>query len=340
MKFNALVVAAMVITSVNASGKGRPRSLFKKVGGLTRSESTWSLLDKNNPEPGSSQDSPRRGMGQRLLQSTLARKLRSGSSRNSPKHKSRPGPPQDSLAHGSRPGPSQDPPKDEPRPGSSQDPPKDEPRPGSSQDPPKDEPRPGSSQDPPKDEPRPGPSQDPPNNEPDTPQAPEPRKKDPVCDPIVRELQASWEKISDFDSSFSKQIPDFYELLTKERREKLDKMMKKKLIRFKKTNSEVRMSGDELEDMVRMIEFEEKNSVMAASGDEEDDEEKEKERNAHDLIVGAMQEWRKSHPEAIPGLQKIKQSILAWSKSIVRFGQDSMKTTVILKDSNGSLQKE
>ncbi|KAH6577287.1 hypothetical protein BASA62_000976 [Batrachochytrium salamandrivorans] len=278
MKFNALVVAAMVITSVNASGKGRPRSLFKKVGGMTRSESAWSLLDKNNPEPGSSQDSPRRGMGQRLLQSTLARKLRSGSSRNSPKHKSRPGPPQDSLAHGSRPGPSQDPPKDEPRP--------------------------GSSQDPPKDEPRPGPSQDPPNNEPDTPQAPEPRKKDPVCDPIVRELQASWEKISDFDSSFSKQIPDFYELLTKERREKLDKMMKKKLIRFKKTNSEVRMSGDELEDMVRMIEFEEKNSVMAASGDEEEEEEKEKERNAHDLIVGAMQEWRKSHPEAIPGLQE------------------------------------
>ncbi|KAH6590630.1 hypothetical protein BASA50_009247 [Batrachochytrium salamandrivorans] len=256
MKFNALVVAAMVITSVNASGKGRPRSLFKKVGGLTRSESAWSLLDKNNPEPGSSQDSPRRGMGQRLLQSTLARKLRSGSSRNSPKHKSRPGPPQDSLAHGSRPGPSQDPPKDEPRPGSSQDPPKDEPRPGHHRIADRITDHQMSQC----------------ISRYDTPQAPEPRKKDPVCDPIVRELQASWEKISDFDSSFSKQIPDFYELLTKERREKLDKMMKKKLIRFKKTNSEVRMSGDELEDMVRMIEFEEKNSVMAASGDEEDEE--------------------------------------------------------------------
>ncbi|KAH9267407.1 hypothetical protein BASA83_009946 [Batrachochytrium salamandrivorans] len=318
MKFNALVVAAMVITSVNASGKGRPRSLFKKVGGLTRSESAWSLLDKNNPEPGSSQDSPRRGMGQRLLQSTLARKLRSGSSRNSPKHKSRPGPPQDSLAHGSRPGPSQDPPKDEPRP--------------------------GSSQDPPKDEPRPGPSQDPPNNEPDTPQAPEPRKKDPVCDPIVRELQASWEKISDFDSSFSKQIPDFYELLTKERREKLDKMMKKKLIRFKKTNSEVRMSGDELEDMVRMIEFEEKNSVMAASGDEEEEEVTEEERNAHDLIVGAMQEWRKLHPEAIPRLQEIKAEYISLeqehSEIWARFDENNCDTERLKRFSSEGMKKE
>ncbi|KAH6561566.1 hypothetical protein BASA60_011459 [Batrachochytrium salamandrivorans] len=102
MKVSVLVAAAMVITSVSASGKGGLGGLFKKGSGMTGSESAWNLLDKN-PESEPSQESPIRGVGQRLLQSSLARKLRSGSSRNSPKHKPRPGPSQDSLAHGSRP---------------------------------------------------------------------------------------------------------------------------------------------------------------------------------------------------------------------------------------------
>ncbi|KAH6574612.1 hypothetical protein BASA61_006182 [Batrachochytrium salamandrivorans] len=327
MKFNVLVAAAMVITSVSASGKGGLGGLFKKGGGMTRSESAWSLLDKNNPEPGSSQDSPRRGVGQKLSQSTLARKLRSGSSRNSPKHKPRPGPSQDPLAHGSRPGPSQDPPKDELRPGPSQNPPVNEPRPGLSLD----EVLYNS----------------------DTPQVPEPRKKDPICDAIARELSISWGKISDFDSSFSKQIPDFYKLLTKERREKHDKMMEKKLIKFKKTNSGVGMSENELMNMMRMTKLRENNSVVGTSGDDvirgndeededEDDDDEEEKRKAHDLNLKEMQKWRKSNPEDIPRLQEIKAESISleqdhsviWAKllsnkcpteKLERFSPETMK---------------
>ncbi|KAH6577288.1 hypothetical protein BASA62_000977, partial [Batrachochytrium salamandrivorans] len=100
MKVNVLVAAAMTITSVSASGKGGLGGLFKKGGGMKGSGSSYDTLD-NELEPGSSQKSPRRGVGQRLSQSSLVRKLRSGSS--------------------------QDPPKDEPRPGPSQDPPNNEP---------------------------------------------------------------------------------------------------------------------------------------------------------------------------------------------------------------------
>ncbi|KAH6577927.1 hypothetical protein BASA62_000595 [Batrachochytrium salamandrivorans] len=349
MKFNALVAAAMVITSVNASGKGRPKGLFKKGGGMKGSDSSWSLLEKD-PEPGSSQESPRRGMGQRLSQSSLVRKLKSGSSRSSPKHKPKSGASQSSLAHGSRPGPSQNPPKDEPRPGSSQDPPKDEPRPGSSQDPPKDEPRPGSSQDPPKDEPRPGSSQKKPMHNSDTPQVPEPRKKDPVCDPIVRELQASWKKISDFDLVFSKQIPDFYKLLTKERREKHDKMMKKKLIKFKKTNSGVGMSENELMNMMRMTKLRENNSVVGTSGDDvirgndeededEDDDDEEEKRKAHDLNLKEMQKWRKSNPEVIPRLQEIKAESISLEQDHSVIWAKLLSNKCPTENSNGSPQK-
>ncbi|KAH6581429.1 hypothetical protein BASA60_002426 [Batrachochytrium salamandrivorans] len=292
MKFNALVAAAMVITSVSASGKGRPKGLFKKGGGMKGSDSSWSLLEKD-PEPGSSQDSPRRGMGQRLSQSTLVRKLKSGSSRSSPKHKPRPGPSQDSLAHGSRPVFPQKRPV----------------------------------------------------YKPDTPQAPEPRKKDPVCDPIVRELQASWGKISDSDLAFRNREPDFHKLLTKEGSEKRDRMMEKKLIRFKKTNSEVEMSGNELIDMIRMTEFEKTNGVIATSGEEEDEdeeekeEEKEKERNAHDLIVGEMQKWIESNPKSIPGLQEFKAESIGLEKDHGEIWKNSKITTVILKDSNICPQK-
>ncbi|KAH6571867.1 hypothetical protein BASA62_003670 [Batrachochytrium salamandrivorans] len=55
MKFNVLVAAAMVITRVNAAGKGGFGGLLKKGGGMTGSESSWNLLDKD-PESGPSQD--------------------------------------------------------------------------------------------------------------------------------------------------------------------------------------------------------------------------------------------------------------------------------------------
>ncbi|KAH6576651.1 hypothetical protein BASA61_003474 [Batrachochytrium salamandrivorans] len=90
MKFNVLVAAAMVITCVNASGKERPRGLFKKDGGMTGSESEANLLEKNNSEPGPPQKSPRRGVGQRLLQSSLARKFKSALPSKSQRHKPAP----------------------------------------------------------------------------------------------------------------------------------------------------------------------------------------------------------------------------------------------------------
>ncbi|KAH6590629.1 hypothetical protein BASA50_009246 [Batrachochytrium salamandrivorans] len=248
MKFNVLVAAAMVITSVSASGKGGLGGLFKKGGGMTRSESSWTLLDKNNPEPEPPQNSPRRG---------------------------------------------------------------------------------------------------------DTPQVPEPRKKDPICDAIARELSISWGKISDFDSLFSKQIPDFYKLLTKERREKHDKMMEKKLIKFKKTNSGVGMSENELMNMMRMTKLRENNSVVGTSGDDvirgndeededEDDDDEEEKRKAHDLNLKEMQKWRKSNPEDIPRLQEIKAESISleqdhsviWAKllsnkcpteKLERFSPETMK---------------
>ncbi|KAH6576654.1 hypothetical protein BASA60_004403 [Batrachochytrium salamandrivorans] len=76
MKFNALVAAAMVITSVNASGKGRPKGLFKKGDGMKGSDSSWTLLEKD-PEP--------------ELQESLVHRSKSGSNSQSPqRHKPRP----------------------------------------------------------------------------------------------------------------------------------------------------------------------------------------------------------------------------------------------------------
>ncbi|KAH6582512.1 hypothetical protein BASA60_001901 [Batrachochytrium salamandrivorans] len=45
MKFNVLVVAAMVISSVNAGGKGRFRNPFKKSGGGSMSEQSYNPLE-------------------------------------------------------------------------------------------------------------------------------------------------------------------------------------------------------------------------------------------------------------------------------------------------------
>ncbi|KAH6571775.1 hypothetical protein BASA62_003702 [Batrachochytrium salamandrivorans] len=67
MKFSVFVAAAMIITSVNAAGKGRSRGWFKKVGGMTRSESEANLLEKSNSKSGSSQDTQRSPKSSGLL---------------------------------------------------------------------------------------------------------------------------------------------------------------------------------------------------------------------------------------------------------------------------------
>ncbi|KAH6573775.1 hypothetical protein BASA50_006451 [Batrachochytrium salamandrivorans] len=123
MKFSFLVVAAMVITCVNASGRGQPRSLFKKYGGMKRSDSAQKLVIDDDLESEPPQKSPRLGMGQRLLQSSLVRGFRSalpyssleddpesGPSQNSPEHGQEPEPSQSSLENDSEPGSSQNPP--------------------------------------------------------------------------------------------------------------------------------------------------------------------------------------------------------------------------------------
>ncbi|KAH6580291.1 hypothetical protein BASA61_009722, partial [Batrachochytrium salamandrivorans] len=57
MKFNALVVAAMVITSVNAGGRGGFKSFLDKVGRMMRSGSSYGTL-KNDLETEPSQNPP------------------------------------------------------------------------------------------------------------------------------------------------------------------------------------------------------------------------------------------------------------------------------------------
>ncbi|KAH6599843.1 hypothetical protein BASA61_002456 [Batrachochytrium salamandrivorans] len=80
MKFNALVVAAMVITSVNAGW-------LKKGGGMTGSDSETSLLMENS-ESEPPQDSQRHGATQRWSWSSIGQSLgsvfSSKSSRNKP----------------------------------------------------------------------------------------------------------------------------------------------------------------------------------------------------------------------------------------------------------------
>ncbi|KAH6577285.1 hypothetical protein BASA62_000974 [Batrachochytrium salamandrivorans] len=172
-------------------------------------------------------------------------------------------------------------------------------------------------------------------------QVPEPRKKDPICDPIARELHASRVKISDFDLAFSKREPGFHKLLAKERREKRDKMMKKKLIRFKKINSEVRMSGDELEDMAKMIEFEEEREEER---EEDDDDDREEERKADALRVEAMQKWIESNPKSIPGLQKIKEESISLEQDHfviwARFDKNNCVTKRLNRFSPETMEKE
>ncbi|KAH6588427.1 hypothetical protein BASA61_005928, partial [Batrachochytrium salamandrivorans] len=58
MKFNALVVAAMVITSVSAGGRGGFKSFLDRVGRMMRSGSSYNSLE-NDSEPGPSQNSQR-----------------------------------------------------------------------------------------------------------------------------------------------------------------------------------------------------------------------------------------------------------------------------------------
>ncbi|KAH9247617.1 hypothetical protein BASA83_000918 [Batrachochytrium salamandrivorans] len=88
MKLNALVVAAMVVTLVNAAGHGRFGGLFKQGSDITRSDSEASLLEKKEP--------PRRGVKQRSSRKSLGHRLRpvfpSKSTRHRPDtpHKSKP----------------------------------------------------------------------------------------------------------------------------------------------------------------------------------------------------------------------------------------------------------
>ncbi|KAH6595709.1 hypothetical protein BASA61_003709 [Batrachochytrium salamandrivorans] len=67
MKFNALVVAAMVITSVNAAGKGGFRGLFKKGGRMTRPGPSYDTFD-NEPESVVAQDAAESGEESRFPQ--------------------------------------------------------------------------------------------------------------------------------------------------------------------------------------------------------------------------------------------------------------------------------
>ncbi|KAH6571773.1 hypothetical protein BASA50_006481 [Batrachochytrium salamandrivorans] len=136
MKFSVLVVAAMAITLVSASGRGQPKGFLKKGGGMIGSESLEKLVRDDDPESEPPQNSPRRGARQGPSQSSLA-------------HGSIPVLTLDEVLHNS-----------------------------------------------------------------DTPQVPELRKKDPICDSIVRELQASRDKICDLDYRFQKKESDFYKLMT------------------------------------------------------------------------------------------------------------------------------
>ncbi|KAH6578584.1 hypothetical protein BASA61_006191 [Batrachochytrium salamandrivorans] len=87
MKVSVLVAAAMAIASVSASGRGQPKGFLKKSGGMTGSESKANLVIDDDSESGPSQKSPRRGVKQRLLQSSFARKLRSVFPSKSQRHK-------------------------------------------------------------------------------------------------------------------------------------------------------------------------------------------------------------------------------------------------------------
>ncbi|KAH9248248.1 hypothetical protein BASA81_014094 [Batrachochytrium salamandrivorans] len=234
MKFNALVAAAMVITSVNASGKGRPKGLFKKGDGMKGSDSSWTLLEKD-PEP--------------ELQESLVHRSKSGSSQSPQRHKPRPRLSQSLAMHRLRSALSSKPPRR----------------------------KPGKIH--------------------------EPIKKDPVCDPIARELHASWKKISVFDKTFSKQIPDFYKLLRKEREKKDDKDMMK--MRMAKLREEYGVE--------EMSEGEEEMDEVGMSEDEEEMNEEERIK-AEALIVEAIQKWIESHPEAIPRLREIQAEYISLEK--------------------------
>ncbi|KAH9245605.1 hypothetical protein BASA83_009299 [Batrachochytrium salamandrivorans] len=186
MKFNALVVAAMVITSVNAVGRGGSRSLFEGNGRMTKSGSKANLLDKdlesvvtqNSPEDeprqGSSPDSPKHELTQTQLDKFVKTECVEGLTEDPTRHKAASVLVQESQRHKPRPRPSWKSLARKLKPV-----------------------LPSKS----------------PDDKPDTPQVFKPIEKDPICDPIVAELSISWRKISDFDRAFSKQEPEFYKLL-------------------------------------------------------------------------------------------------------------------------------
>ncbi|KAH9267419.1 hypothetical protein BASA83_009958 [Batrachochytrium salamandrivorans] len=239
MKASVLVAAAMVITSVNAAGKGGLKGLFKKGGGMTRSESEANLLEKNNPEP----EPPQKSLEDESTQVVTWGPLMHNSAPVEPqdltptepasvvapalqRHRPRQGPSQDSLARGSRPGPSQDPSKDEPRP---------------------------------------GPSQKRPVYKFGASQVSKPRKKDPVCDLIVAELRISRDSTWDFDFAFSRLTPDFYKLMKRQSDDGFDNMARMRMTKLRKNNSVVGTSEDEEKEKKEEKEKEEEEERKASA---------------------------------------------------------------------------
>ncbi|KAH6602766.1 hypothetical protein BASA61_000798 [Batrachochytrium salamandrivorans] len=186
MKFNALVVAAMVITSVSAGGrKGLPGWLGG--GRMTGSASSYDTFD-NEPELEPPQDSSRHGPESRFLQA----------------------PPENEQ----KPDSSQDPPMSGPKPGSSQDillidlvsdyP----------QGPPENEQRLELSQTPSDDDSELEFSLDSSENRPDEPQDSVPIKKaNPICSDINAELPPLWNKVYALNNKFQEQFPVLYGLM-------------------------------------------------------------------------------------------------------------------------------
>ncbi|KAH6566122.1 hypothetical protein BASA82_000804 [Batrachochytrium salamandrivorans] len=280
MKFNALVVAAMVITSVNAAGKG-------KFGGY--------FGDKDESKPVVSQDpsmsEPKPKFSQRLLGSWKKPKPSQGPPENVPNSAS----PQEFLEHGSEPGSSQDSPMSEPNPELLQDPQVHEQVSELSQDPPAHKPKPkfpqkllGSWK-------KPKPSHGQPENVPKSgpshkffghglklvvpselsghisgkPQYPDPEASL-LCDFIDVELSLLWENVNELNLKFKELDLDFYRMT---------------------------MEWDEGED---------EEYKKGKRGKRSKKHKKSKKAKKDSLKVKMMEEWLKLNDEFIPKLRETK----------------------------------
>ncbi|KAH6572720.1 hypothetical protein BASA50_007934 [Batrachochytrium salamandrivorans] len=208
MRFNVLVVAAMVITSVNAVRRGR---FTGRLGSnsMPRSDSEQNLLGDGS-EPELTQDPPEHKPELVFPQ-------------NPPAHVSIPGPSQDSQGHGLAPVVPDSLIEDGSKSVVSENLLGDGLESGSSQD------SPGHVS-------RPGPSQDPPRHRPGASQVSKPRQKDPVCDPIVKKLNRLWLKADEIDARFYSLMPVYYRLMKGEdmkgKRIKKHKLKLKQMIAY------------------------------------------------------------------------------------------------------------